>query len=177
MNTEPEVMDDVNPEAEVSMEEVFIAAPSYWGWEILAALIFGILSLLGLLMFLVGKRYKKSPKQLLKKKIQRELIDERALYSSLLQACETNKNKTAAELLIKYAGIKFPETKIQNLGVLAKKLAHDSSVITELDKSLYAPDSNIWNGKRLHELLGKGLQLKQQNEPKQDFVLAPLYPN
>ena len=33
INTTTEVMDDVNPEAEVSMEEVFITAPSYWGWE------------------------------------------------------------------------------------------------------------------------------------------------
>ncbi len=177
MNTEPEVMDDVNPEAEVSMEEVFIAAPSYWGWEVLAALILGILILLSSLMFLLGKRYKKSPKQLMKKKIQRELIDERALYSSLLQACEANKNKEAAELLIQYMGIKFPEQKIQNLGFLAKKLATGNKVITELNESLYASDTSAWSGKNLHELIGHGLQLKQANKPTQDFVLAPLYPN
>jgi len=177
MNTEPEVMDDVNPEAEVSMEEVFIAAPSYWGWKVLAALILGILLLLGSLMFLLGKRYKRSPKQLLKKKIQKELIDERALYSSLLQACETNKNNTAAELLIKYAEIQFPETKIHNLGILAKQLAEGSKVITELEASLYSSDSNVWNGRKLHNLIGNGLQLKQKSRPKQEFALAPLYPN
>lgn len=177
MNDEPEVMADFNPEAEVSVEEVFIDAPSYWGWEALAALIMGILILLGSLLLFLGKHFQKLPKQLLKKKKQKEIIDERYLLASLLKACEENKNKATAELLIKHTSLIFPEAKIHNLGVLAKNLEQGSNVINELEKSIYASDSNQWNGKELQKLLGQGLRLKQINKTTQNFVLAPLYPN
>ncbi len=176
-NTDVEVMDDVNPEAEVSMEEVFIAAPSYWGWKILALLILGIITLLGALVFFLNKKYQKSPKHILKKEKQRELIDEHALYSSLLRACESNNNKTTAELLIRYADLKSPDRKIRSLGILAKYIDDGNSLVRQLDASLYAPESESWNGKELHQLLSKGLRFKQANKEEQNYVLAPLYPN
>ncbi len=176
-NTDVEVMDDVNPEAEVSMEEVFIAAPSYWGWKILALLILGIITLLGALVFFLNKKYQKSPKHILKKEKQRELIDEHALYSSLLRACESNNNKTTAELLIRYADLKSPDRKIRSLGILAKYIDDGNSLVRQLDASLYAPESESWNGKELHQLLSEGLRFKQANKEEQNYVLAPLYPN
>ena len=177
MNTEPEVMDDVNPEAEVSIEEVFIAAPSYWGWKALATLVLGILIILSSLLFILSKRFQKSPKQLLKKKKQRARIDEHALYLSLLRACETNNKVDAAELLIKYSDLKNSPSSIHNLGVLAKKLTTGSDLIKELEASIYASNTEQWNGRRLHQLISDGLQFKQTHNTNQDYTLAPLYPN
>jgi len=175
--SEPMVMDDVNPEAEVSIEEVFITAPSYWGWEALLAVLAVIAILLWSLTHQVNKRIKKSPKRVLKNKKKNDLIAERRIKISLLKACEANDNKTAAELLIKHAQALSPDLKIQNLGILKNRLIKGTTIIKQLEASLYASDSQHWNGTDLHRLVSQGLSLKENVKNSQTIGLAPLYPN
>ena len=173
---EPEIMSDLNYEAETSTEEVLTDSPNYWGWKTITALLIGILTLLFSLT-LVGKRFLNFPKQLLKKKDQTKIIDESALYNTLINACASNENQTAARLLIEYANLKSPEIKFQNLGVLSKNIEVGVEIIKELEASLYSPNIGDWNGKDLHQLLSRGLRFKQKSRTTENFGLAPLYPN
>lgn len=184
VNVEPEVMDDINPESESTVEEVFATIPNYWGWEVLLSLIALIVILLGSIT-LIGKRFRKSPKQTLKKKKRKALVNQRALKKSLLQACNNNENKVAADLLIKHSALLSPEDDIQSLGAVAKNITQGQEVVKELENNLYAAvsysDSGLktehWQGQKLHKLVSDGLQFKSINEAPTSFGLAPLYPN
>ena len=49
-------------------------------------------------------------------------------------------------------------------------------MITNLEKSLYAVDSNQWDGKALYTLIKKGIRQKESALKIKNDALKPLYP-
>jgi len=175
-DAEPEVMNDANPEAESSTVDHLTLLPSYWTWEAILVIFVAIVTfLLSLIYFLT--RFLNSSRHRLKKIKHKEIIDGRALQNSLLNACKSNNNIAAAELLIKHAKLIFIDSKLQNLGTLAKKLSYGADVIKELEVSLYSGNAHNWKGYDLHQLVCQGLQAKGAEQSLQQVGLAPLYPN
>ena len=174
---EPEVMSDANPEAELSLATDLVSSPRYWGWEFLI----GVLTLIGALLFslayFINTRLQHSPRRTLKNRKRKELIDGRALQTSLLNACNANDSSSAADLLIKHAQLIFEDSKLQNLGALASTLNQGAEVIKELEASLYSDNADNWEGDGLHQLVTHGLQTKGTGQPLHQVGLAPLYPN
>lgn len=173
---EPEIMDDVNPEAESSTVDHLTLLPDYWRWEAVVGILFIIVSWVWSFIYFL-KRFKRSPKHRLKKKKRKEIIDGRALHASLLSACQANNNKVAADLLIQHANLIFGGPVMQNLGALAKVLSHGADVVKQLEASLYSETINNWQGADLHQLVRQGLQAKENKQSIQQIGLAPLYPN
>lgn len=175
-STESEIMNDVNPEAELSLATDLDSFPNYWGWEFLLGVFILMAGLLSSLIYFINKRFQNTPKRIEKNKNRKAVIDGQALKISLLNACKSNDKKLASDLLIKHAQFIFQDPKIQNLGVLTNKLEIGSDVVKELDVSLYADQTNHWNGNDLHQLVNQGLQSKQKTK-NLESGLAPLYPN
>ena len=175
--TEPEVMSDANPEAELSLATDLVSSPRYWGWEFLI----GVLTLIGALLFslayLINKRFHHSPRRTLKNKKRKELIDGRALQTSLLNACNANDSSNAADLLIKHAQRILEDSKLHNLGAVASILNHGTEVVKELEASLYSDNTDNWKGDALHRLISQGLKAKETEQRVHQAGLAPLYPN
>lgn len=174
--SEPEVMNDANPEAEATTVDHLTLLPSYWKWEAIIVVVSVILALLWVLFYLAN-RFKNSPKRFIKKQKRKESIDGRALQNALLNACKANDNHKAAELLIKHSKLIFDDSKLQNLGVIANKLKVGSSVIKELEASLYSESNSNWKGEDLHQLVSQGLHAKDGKQTTSGIGLAPLYPN
>ncbi len=105
------------------------------------------------------------------------IFDSKALYTSLLNACNANDNSAAADLLIKHAQLILEDSKLQSLGALAIKLSYGTDVVKELEVSLYSGGANNWEGDNLHRLVSQGLQAKANEQTLQQTGLAPLYPN
>jgi len=173
---EPDVMNDANPETDLSTVDHLTLLPSYWRWEVILVMFAIITALLWSLIY-VSKRFRNSSKRRLKNIQRKELIDGRALQASLLNACKSNDNNVAAELLIKHAKFLFQDSKLQNLGVLATKLSYGAGVIKELEASLYSGNAHNWKGYDLHQLVSQGLQAKENTKTLRQVGLAPLYPN
>ena len=176
--TDTEVMQDVNPEAESEPSTVdhLTLLPSYWRWEVLFVMFFGIVSFLWFLNYL-RKRFLVSPRRTLRNKKRKETIDGRALHASLLKACVANDSRKAADLLIEHAKFLFEDSKIQNLGAVASNLEYGAEVIKALEASLYSENTRSWRGDDLHQLVRQGLQAKAIKQKTQKNGLAPLYPN
>lgn len=174
---EPVAMNDSNPDAELSLATDLMTPSRYWGWKFLL----GVLALTSIsLLFLaycINKRLQSSPKHSVQNKRRKKQMDARVLLTSLLNACNANSNTSASVLLIKHAQITLRDSKIQNLGVLAKKLNHGSDVIRELEASLYSGHIDSWKGNPLHQLVSQGLQAKEDKKIQQQVNLAPLYPD
>jgi len=174
---EPEIMNDVNPEAELSLATDLTSLPSYWGWEFLLAVFTLIAGLLFSLVYFVNKRYQRTPKRVEKNNKRKAVIDGQALKKSLLDACKANDKKLSAELLIKHSQFIFQNENIHSLGGLAKLLETGSDVLKELEASLYANKTRHWDGSELSQLVSQGLQIRQNTKVLQQAGLAPLYPN
>ena len=174
---EPEIMNDANPEAEEPPTvDHLTLLPSYWRWEVILVIFAFIATLLWLLVYL-NKRFKNSSRRAHKNQQRKEIIDGRALHASLLNACKSNDNSTAAELLIKHAALIFDDSKLQNLGAISNKLKEGAHVVKELEESLYSGNQENWRGDDLHQLVSQGLQAKENKKPFKQIGLAPLYPN
>jgi len=106
-------------------------------------------------------------------------IDIQTLKSKLLLSCKNNDNHAAASAPLTFIRAQWDDNTILNLGKLVQEISHDSEIIKELDKSLYASNSktsNQWNGKPLRDLVEKGLQQKLKHTVFNEDDLKPLYP-
>lgn len=157
-------------------------------WKVLAV----ITALALFLLFLWGISRLLKSKSLSNHKLlvqRRNKRTEKRIHRDLLLACNTNDNKAAAEHLIKYAAFihkaaGMANNDVQNLGQVAKQLEQGSDLVSQLERSLYAPDARSsaqsWNGQALAKLVAQGLVWKSlplsQSAQQQRSVLAPLYP-
>ena len=173
---EPEPVMELSIKSNESNEEELTTATNSWVWQQILGVLALIVGVLLLLVYLYT-RYKNSPSRALRLKKQQRLNDIKGLHVLILDACKANDNKGAADLLLKYAKLKFPELRQSNLGALAQKVSHGSDAIKQLEASLYAAKSQTWQGDNLHKFVSQGLQITPTNQKSTLSGLAPLYPN
>ncbi|VAX12747.1 hypothetical protein MNBD_GAMMA24-1737 [hydrothermal vent metagenome] len=106
---------------------------------------------------------------------QRPKADQKTLLQALQKACTANDPHAAASALLKLAQAHWPDDPPRNLDALATRVDKGQAQLKELDRSLYAANSQDWNGAALWNEFSHGLQQRKENK-QQDDVLSPLYP-
>lgn len=98
--------------------------------------------------------------------------------SNLLNACANNDPKDAEKNLINYVQLAWNDNSIQSLPSISKQLQSGDDVILELEQTLYGNNRDNWQGRKLSQLVEKGLQEKSaSNKSMSDSGLQPLYPS
>ena len=180
-DTEPQNDEDTLKINQSTNESKDITSDS-WNWKPPLLYLTLLIALAGL-FYGIKKLRKKSLQnssqlgQASKKQIQ---ININALKKEALQACNNNDKNEAKNSLLKLLQAQWNDSKIQNLGMIISTIENEKSieVIKDLEKSLYAPNAEPWNGTNLKKLIEVGLQQKQDNRNiVNDEPLSPLYPS
>lgn len=97
------------------------------------------------------------------------------LQKQLKTACENNDKQATAEVILKMVAVMKPTSPVQNLPALAEMVKQGSNHLIELDRVLYAPDKQDWNGMPFYECFKNGLMFREKKQVTK-YGLAPLYP-
>ncbi|WP_246540298.1 hypothetical protein [sulfur-oxidizing endosymbiont of Gigantopelta aegis] len=96
-----------------------------------------------------------------------------------VSACESGNAKQAAQFILQWSKVKWPELTPVSLLDVADSIIQGSTNIRQLHQFLYQPQENkkTWQDRELAKLLQKGLQLRtRQNKHFDKHNLPPLYP-
>ncbi len=102
--------------------------------------------------------------------------NQKSALQALQKACAANDQHAAARALLNLAQVHWPDDPPRNLDALAMRIEKGQAQIRLLDRSLYAADSQAWNGEALWNEFKHGLQEKNNPRHRQDDGLSPLYP-
>ena len=97
--------------------------------------------------------------------------------ASLEKACQKNDPQAAARALLQWAAASWPDEPPRNLGALVQRLAGGKTEIRELERALYAANTEAWQGDALWQAFSHGLEVIAAGKPSQQETLAPLYPD
>ena len=175
----PEVMQDNAEKAPLSQSkkinpDLVKDDKSFLNWKSFIALLLGVALIFFLIYRFVYLNFIK--RNLKTDQLKHPKVDIQKLKSDLLLSCKNNDNHAAARALLNFIQAQWNDDTILNLETLAQRMSHNSEIVTELNQSLYAPNSNQWNGKSLHDLVNKGIQQKVKPKIFNEDDLEPLYP-
>lgn len=94
----------------------------------------------------------------------------------LQRACRQNDPQTAAQALLDWAELIWPQQPPANLTALARQLPHAREALLTLDRVLYSAPPNQWRGDVLWRAVKSGLKTDKTPVPAQQHHLPPLYP-
>jgi len=98
----------------------------------------------------------------------------RRLLSELRAACRANDAPRARTLLLQWGALRLPEKVPASLGALARHLpAELAAAVAELERRLYGPDEEPWDGGRLAAALS---EIDGVNGPRDGAAREPLLP-
>ena len=104
----------------------------------------------------------------------------KATRQALQQACKDNNPQAAAQALLAWAMLIWPDAPPTNLATLALRLRNSQvqEAILTLQQVLYSPNATAWQGRALWQLLKHSLAKKQpaHSLPTELMPLMPLYP-
>ena len=95
---------------------------------------------------------------------------------ALKRACEQNDAHAAAIALLELAASQWPDDPPRNLGALAGRLRQGGDAVRALERTLYAPTGQPWDGQALWEAVASGLADRGPDEHAASEPLPPLYP-
>ncbi len=106
------------------------------------------------------------------------------LRQRLQQACRADDPTAAAEALLDWARVAWPDDAPTNLGAIATRLGSSlesaggqaSTQIHALEQALYAPGGGDWQGETLWQAMKEGLGRAPEGDKIASPDLAPLYP-
>jgi len=148
-------------------------------WPRLLAVSALFLALILLMIFLARRAKQKNITDAARQRPQatphRTKPDQKAILQALQKACAANDQHAAASALLKLAQAYWPDDPPRNLDALAMRVDKGQVQLRELDRSLYAADTQDWNGAALWNEFSHGLQQRKLSK-QQDDALRPLYP-
>jgi hypothetical protein len=104
--------------------------------------------------------------------------DNSKIRRTVQQACELNDAQASSRALLLWAESVWPDHPPRSLGSLAKRIDAGSEQVRQLERALYSPDHEQWNGSSLWQVFSEGLITKSTAEASTDSAgIAPLYPN
>jgi len=99
----------------------------------------------------------------------------RRLLRQLRAACQANDAARAHALLLEWGALRLAGEDISNLGAMARQLPADlAEAVAALERSLYGPDEDSWNGAALAAELAK-IDSVSRSHGQSDDTLLPLY--
>lgn len=99
----------------------------------------------------------------------------RRLLRELRAACKRDDARRAHALLLEWAALRLPGEPPSSLGAMADRLPDDlASAVAELERALYGPDREAWEGGRLAAALADVDSVGRQPKRSGDALL-PLY--
>jgi len=98
------------------------------------------------------------------------------LRAALTQACKLNDSAHACQILLKTGQQLWPNNPPSSIGEIANRLPEASDAIRDLDRHLFAGNSQDWQGKLLLEKLNVIFTADKRKQEQQE-ILKPLYPS
>ena len=103
--------------------------------------------------------------------------DTSAQREALRQACERNDASAAAKALLAWAAARWPDDPPVNLAALAARAGGaGADAIQALERRLYAPTADVWDGNALWRAVQEGLDENDGRGTRARDDLPPLYP-
>jgi len=100
----------------------------------------------------------------------------RRLLSKLREACRRNDGARARALLLRWGELRFPADPPQTLGALAAVLPEAlADAVAQLERHLYGPTQDRWDGEPLRRALARVDSLGQPRDEADGEALLPLY--
>lgn len=101
------------------------------------------------------------------------------IHSKLRAACDQSMPDMAAQVLLDWARIIWPQQPPRSLGSLAQHLDKHTETIYELESALYGSNHQPWQGQKLWKAFNDGLlQNQDKDSAKQGTInTPPLYPD
>lgn len=142
-------------------------------WQIGAAL--GVLIILAAVLWTRRSSSTDIPLAVPGKSLRRAARTRRALQ----QACAKSNTQAAADALLDWAVMTWPQQPPRSLGSLAERVNQGAGIIRELENALYGSGDRNWTGQALWEAFVDGLQVKTTTPAGwQKPISAPsLYPD
>jgi hypothetical protein len=131
----------------------------------------GLLTLLAALLFFYRKHLQ------LKPEATQKIPSANHARHELQKACEENNQQLAAQALLDWAAVEWPDQPPRNLGALTHCVDKGVDEIHELDRALYAAEYSLWNGRALWDRFRHGLHDRKTTDRSSSAQgLSPLYP-
>jgi len=106
--------------------------------------------------------------------VQKQRPDEKQLLARLQKACTANDAETSKAILLEWAALRWPGSRIRSLGELAAQVEGDlQTELHQLSQKLYSKRSADWDGRQLWKLFSAqpALPAHKSAQPQ----LEPLY--
>ena len=98
---------------------------------------------------------------------------------TIKKACRDNNPRAAHQAILGWAATSWPQNPPQNLKTVASNLKNPEldDIFASLEKTLYSPDGQTWDGHDFWQTVAKNLQKKAPTKPSQERKkgLPPLY--
>jgi BatD DUF11 like domain len=99
----------------------------------------------------------------------------RRLLRQLRLACEANDSRRAHELLLEWGGLRLSGEPPSSLGAMLQRLPEDlAAAVGELERALYGPDQETWDGRSLAAALAR-IDTISPEPTERGELLHPLY--
>ena len=103
-------------------------------------------------------------------------VGNRRLLRELRAACRESEGRRARALLLKWGALRFPDQPPRSLGTLAASLPQElAEAVRDLERSLYGPAEDSWDGARLSGALAGMDSIGQPRAEGGGADLLPLY--
>ena len=102
--------------------------------------------------------------------------DTKAERERLRLACEANDAGAAAKALLAWCAARWPDDPPVNLAAVASRAGRAAEPIRALERRLYAPSADDWDGAELWQTVRDGLDADDGRAEGKDEDLPPLYP-
>lgn len=106
------------------------------------------------------------------------IANEREIRHTLKKACLAHQPQATQQALLQLGACIWPETPPQHLGDIEQRISHAElkQALRELDKQLYTPATQAWNGEQFWKYFQQGWTVPSTKQPATKTSLPELHP-